>query len=437
MRILYLAHRVPFPPNKGDKIRSYHHVRHLARSHELHVLAFVDEPAEAYAGWELLQGECASFQIIPLAKKAALARGVWSWARGRSLSEGYYGAPAMHRAVARLTAMHRFDVAWAFSSPMAQYLPAGVPCRIADFADVDSDKWRQFSRDARGPLRFAYAHEAARLRAFEARAGAMVDRVLFVSAGEADLFRSFALPGTQIHVVPMGVDVTYFDGTAAPEATAHTPTLLFTGSLDYRPNVDAVRLCADAILPLVRAQVPDARFIAVGHRPAARARAAAKGSGGTVEVIGSVPDIRPYFRRADVYVAPLRLGRGVQNKILEAMAMRVPVVASPLAVAGLDLDIGHDVLVGETVEEIAAAVVELLRDPARRQDISNRALRAIRDRYLWDATLRLVDACLPNAHQLSAMTPAPGSPTVEYAGPSDHVSAGLAPITPSATERPA
>jgi hypothetical protein len=115
MRILYLAHRMPYPPNKGEKIRSYHHLRHLARSHEVHLLTFSDEPPATYAGWENLARECASAAVIPLAKQHALARGVWSWARRRSLSEGYYRAGAMHRAVARHTTRHRFDVAWAFS----------------------------------------------------------------------------------------------------------------------------------------------------------------------------------------------------------------------------------------------------------------------------------------------------------------------------------
>jgi sugar transferase (PEP-CTERM/EpsH1 system associated) len=305
---------------------------------------------------------------------------------------------------------------------MAQYLPADVPCRIADFVDVDSAKWRQFAEDSRGFLRAAYAHEAARLRAFEARAGTLADRVLFVSNSEADLFRSFAAPGPEISVVPMGVDTSYF--AAAPHlGGADAATLLFTGSLDYRPNVDAVRLCAEAILPRVRREVASARLLAVGHRPAAAARAAARRSDGALEVIGSVPDMRPYFRSADVYLAPLRLGRGVQNKILEAMAMCVPVVASPLAVAGIEVEHARDVLIGETPEELAAHVVALLRDPVRRFDLSTRARARIRARYEWDDNLRLVDGCLQRGAAPAGA--ARRAPVTGY------------PASPPASERPA
>jgi len=393
MRILYLAHRVPYPPNKGDKIRSYHHVRHLARCHEVHLLSFVDEPGDD-AGAQALRECCATVGLVRLDKKQALVRGAWALARGRSLSEGYFGCGAMRHAVARAAAERRFDLAWAFSSVMASYLTnVNVPRRVVDIVDVDSEKWRQFADRSRGPLRWAYRLEARRLRAFEASLGAWTDRVLFVSPGEVALFRSFCPQAADVRVIANGVDTEYFRATSG-EIGPRQPQLLFTGALDYRPNVEAVLSFARDILPLIRRDIPEARFVAVGHRPAARLLQEVSAHGGALQIAGSVPDVRPYFRAARVYVAPLQLGRGVQNKILEAMAMRVPVVASPLAVAGLEVDAGRHALVCTRPEEFAAAVVSLLRDERRCRELTDAASHLIAERYSWEENLKLVDACL-------------------------------------------
>lgn len=394
MRILYLAHRIPYPPNKGDKIRSYHHVRYLAVRHDVHLVAFVDAP-EDERGAEALRSYCRDVVLVPLDKRVALCRGLGALARGRSLSEGYFASARMRQAVERATSAVRFDVVWAFSSPMMQYVSAvDAAWKVADFVDVDSEKWRQFAAHERGPLRWAYQIEATRLRAFERHSGGRADCVLFVSEAEAALYRTFCAEHTDVRVIPNGVDTAYFtafDGGHS-DPTGH---LLFTGAMDYRPNIEAVIDCARKILPLVRRDVPDVRLVAVGHRPAQRLLREVARHDGALQIAGSVPDIRPYFRDARVYVAPLRLGRGVQNKILEAMAMGVPVVASPLAVEGLDVEAGRHVLVAETPEQFAAAVVSLWRDPARCRSMAEAALRLVETRYSWVANLELVDACLP------------------------------------------
>lgn len=393
MRILYLAHRVPYPPNKGDKIRSYHHVRHLAERHDVHLLAFFDDPEDArWAG--PLREYCREVVLVPLSKAHALTRGVSALARGKSLSEGYFRSRAMRRAIVGALAAGAFDVAWAFSSVMAQYLAAvNAPRTVADFVDVDCEKWRQFGHDSWGLLRQAYFLEASRLRAFEARIGRTVDQVLFVSDAEADLFHSFCPEARNVQVIPNGVDTEYFKPSATPSA-ARQPAVLFTGALDYRPNIDAVLFFAREVLPLVRREIPEARFVAVGHRPAQHLLREVDKHGGALQIAGSVPDIRPYFAEASVYVAPLRLGRGVQNKVLEAMAMRLPVVASRIAVAGLAAGDGAHVLVADTAERFAAAVVALLRDPQRAAVLCAAASRLIAERYTWSANLRRLGECL-------------------------------------------
>ena len=396
MRILYLAHRIPYPPNKGDKIRSYHHVRYLAGRHDVHLVAFVDAP-EDERGADALRSYCRDVTLVPLEKRAALRRGLRALMRGRALSEGYFTSPAMQHAIACAAATGRFDVVWAFSSPMMQYAAAvGAAWTVADFVDVDSEKWRQFGAHARGPVRWAYQLEATRLRAFERQSGAQADCVLFVSDAEATLYRTFCLDQTDVRVIPNGVDLTYFaagDG-AGPQAGGH---LLFTGAMDYRPNIEAVVACARKIVPLIRKQIPTVQLVAVGHRPAPRLLREAARHDGALRIAGSVPDIRPYFRDARVYVAPLRLGRGVQNKILEAMAMCVPVVASTLALQGLDVEPERHVLVADGDEQFAAAVVKLWRDPARARSLADTARRLVETRYGWAGNLERLDACLPVA----------------------------------------
>jgi len=403
MRIAYVAHRIPYPPNKGDKIRSYHHVRHLAARHEVSLFTFVDDVADQ-DGAARLREYCREVVTVRLRKPVALARGALWLAGGRSLSEGFYHRRGMRHAIASAAAREPFNVAWAFSSVMAQYVDAAKAQRhVVDCVDVDSEKWRQFSRDSRGLLRAAYSLEATRLRRCEARIGRSVDQVLFVSCAEANLFQSFCPEARSVRVIPMGVDTAYFKPAPVPAVTKQ-PTVLFTGALDYRPNIDAVLFFVREVLPLVRREIPAARFLAVGHRPAPGLLREVDKHGGALRIAGSVPDIRPYFADAGVYVAPLRLGRGVQNKVLEAMAMRVPVVASPLAVAGLAAEDGTHALVAKTAEQFAAVVVSLLHDPSRAARLCAAAARLINERYTWQGNLQLLD---------EALTPRPPLPERE------------------------
>ena len=402
MRLLYLAHRVPYPPNKGDKIRSYHHVRHLAAHHEVALASFVDQE-EDWAAAAPLRACCAAVELVPLARMPAMLRGAWTLTRGRSLSEGFYSAAAMREAITRLTAGRAFDVAWAFSSTMAQYLDAvAARWRVADFVDVDSEKWRQFGDAAHPPLAQAYRIEATRLRAVERHVALHVDRTLLISEAEAALVHAICPDATGVRVVPNGVDTTYFHDTGRRAAD---PVLLFTGALDYHPNIDATLFFAHEVLPRIAARVPGVRLIVVGHRPVRRLRDLATRSGGRIVVAGSVPDIRPYFADAQVYVAPLRLGRGVQNKVLEAMAMGLPVVASTLAVAGLTVEPGREALVTDAPPAMADAVVALLDDDRRRTTLATAAARLIERRYTWPVNLALVDDCLqpdkPNGQRAS------------------------------------
>ena len=394
MRIAYVAHRIPYPPNKGDKIRSHHHVRHLAARHDVHLFTFVDDAADQGGAAELRRF-CREVHVVPLRRAAALARGALSLAVGLSLSEGFYASRTMTDLVRRAAERHVFDVAWAYSSAMGQYLGAsGAPWRVLDFVDMDSEKWRQFAGVSRGPLRLAYAIEAARLRRLEVDSARRVDRALFVSETEAKCFRAIAPDLAPIvDVVPNGVDLAYFRGCGSGDE----PTLLFTGALDYRPNIDAVLWFTREVLPRVCHGAPGTRLLAVGHRPAGSLRQAADRSEGRLEIAGSVADVRPYFCRAQVFVAPMRLGRGVQNKVLEAMAMGLPVVATPVALDGLEVAEGVHARCASSPDEFAAATIALLLDPGARRSLADAAEHHVRSTYSWERQLLGVDAALPQA----------------------------------------
>lgn len=392
LRILYLAHRVPYPPNKGDKIRSYHHLRHLAAAHEVSLLTFAENGEDERAA-AALRRFCRSVDVVYLDRPRAWARAGLAAIRGRPLVSGYLGVAEMWRRVRRLAAERQFDVAWSFSSAMAQYLAASAASRrVADFIDANGEKWREYAARHPPPLAWIHAAEGGLQRRFERRASRTADRILFVSEEEAAAFRRYVPRAARVSVIPNGVDTEFFR-SAPGGAEAAGASVLFTGALDYAPNVDAVLFLLRAVMPLVRARMPGARLTAVGHNPSRKLIRASRCVPG-FDVAGSVPDVRPFFSAARAYAAPLRFGRGVKNKILEAMAMGVPVVGSRVAVMGLTVRDGVHVRLAESPSEFAAALVDLLRDGTERQTLAANALDLVRRDYRWEATWPLLDACL-------------------------------------------
>ncbi len=394
--LLFLAHRIPYPPNKGDKLRSHHLLRALAGRYRVHVGTFADDPADlahAEALAELAGGETL---VLPLDRRRAQARALAALPSGLPLGVAWYRDRRLQRWVEGLAARRRLGAAVAFSGVMAQYLlrgPARALRRVVDFVDVDSEKWRQYARAQLPPMSWVYALEARRLRAFEAAAARQVEASVLVSEPEAALFRRRAPGARQVAVVPNGVDAAYFD--PAPERPNPYPLgvlpVVFTGAMDYWANADAVEWFARKVWPLVRERRPEARFFIVGARPAPEVQELARVPG--VFVVGAVPDVRPYLAHAEVAVAPLRIARGIQNKVLEAMAMGLPTVATPQAAKGLSALPGEELVVARGAEAFAAAVAGLLGQPneALRQAARRRVLRD----YRWDRNLegflRLLD----------------------------------------------
>ncbi len=404
--VLLLVHRIPFPPNKGDKIRSYHLLRFLAQRHRVFLGTFVDDPHDAQYV-DKVAAMCAGSVVLPMntrLRKLASATGLLT---GDALSLPYYRDARLQRWVDETIARERIDAVVVFCSTMAQYVEGAKYShltRIADFVDVDSDKWGQYASRAKGPAAWVYAREARRLLAYERRIAAEFDATLLVTDSEAALLRKLAPEAAaKISHYENGVDTGYFDPSLPFENPYPPggPVLVFTGAMDYWPNAEAVTWFADEVLPLLRRERPDLRFAIVGSNPGEAVRALGARDG--VVVTGRVRDVRPYLRHAAVAVAPLRIARGIQNKVLEALAMARPVVCTPAAAEGL-----------RPSPLIAAATAEAPAELASRvlASLECGVVRAHRDyvvaHYGWDVNLSVVERLLVQTVEPCALPePAP------------------------------
>lgn len=402
-KLLLLVHRIPYPPDKGDKIRSYHLLRHLSTRYEVYLGTFVDDEAD----WEhltLLRGLCAGIEAVRLSPLLARARSLRGLAAGRALSLDYYHDQQLQHWVDRTVREQDIGLMVCYSSPMAQYIERYTQARrIMDFVDVDSDKWRQYAAGRRGAARWLYAREARQLLAYERSVASQFDASLLVSAPEAQLLRDLAPDSAaRIGHYNNGVDTAKF----SPERSYPSPfqpnerALVFTGAMDYWPNVDAVTWFAQEVLPAVRQAAGDVVFWIVGARPSPAVQRLAQLPG--VRVTGTVPDVRPYLAHAALCVAPMRIARGIQNKVLEAMAMARTVLVSPQALEGIEAHPGRELLLAGDATTTFAAVVEALRLPDPAIGIAARQL--VLRRYGWDQHLSTVSALLeqPGAMARSA-----------------------------------
>lgn len=386
--LLFLAHRIPYPPDKGDKIRSFHLLRHLARRYRVHLGAFIDDP-EDWRHADALHSMCASVHLVglrPALAKLGALRGLIS---GEPLTLAFYRHPAMRDWVRQRLATGVRRVV-CYSSAVAQFvIDERTARRVMDFVDMDSDKWRQYARTRPWPFAWIYRREADKLLAWERRVAAEFDVSLFVSAQEAADFRRAAPEcAHRVGWYGNGVDADYFSPQrpyANPYPTG-TEALVFTGAMDYWPNVDAVTWFAREVFPALRAQRSSLAFYVVGSRPCAEVRALAREGG--IVVTGRVADVRPYLAHAAAVVAPLRIARGVQNKVLEAMAMARTVVVSPQALEGIDARAGEEVLLADGAEPFRLAVLQALQGP----DLGTAARRRVLQDYVWEACLARVVA---------------------------------------------
>jgi sugar transferase (PEP-CTERM/EpsH1 system associated) len=403
--ILYLTHRIPYPPDKGDKVRSYHLLRHLAARYRVHLGTFVDDDAD-WRHLDAVRALCDDTYFGRIHPRLARVRSLGGLLTGDPLTLRYFRDAQFQAWVDRAVAARGIAKAVVFSSAMAQYvLKHRALRRIVDFVDVDSDKWRLYAGSRRSAAAWLYRREARALLEFERRTARECDAGFFVTPQETALFRKLAPEcANRVETCANGVDGDWFApsaGLASPYPAGERP-IVFTGAMDYWPNIDAVSWFAREALPRIRGREPAARFYVVGMNPAPAVGALAKDA--AVRVTDRVPDVRPYLQHAAVAVAPLRIARGIQNKVLEAMAMAKPVVVSAPAAAALSARPGSEIEVAADATEFAAKTLDLLAT-ARGVEMGRAARRRVLADYDWDKNLRCFD---------DALSPSP--PTGERAG---------------------
>lgn len=395
--LLFLAHRIPYPPNKGDKIRSFHLLRHLAQTHKVHVGAFVDDASDWQYADALAQLAGGEVKLLPLNPRFATLKSALGLFTGEPLTLPYYRDRAMQAWVNRMLAQRPIHQAVVYSSSMAQYIMQRPKLRrIIDFVDIDSDKWRQYADQKGWPLCMIYRRESHQLFDYEQAVAQAFDAACFVSDAEAALFKQLAPEcASKVFAYSNGVDTGYF----APEHAGPSPypvgarAIVFTGAMDYWANVDAVTWFAQAIFPAIREQHRDVRFYIVGARPSAAVQALAQQPG--IVVTGAVSDTRPYLAHAALVVAPLRIARGIQNKVLEAMAMAKTTIVSPEALEGIAARPGSELLLAADAAAFAAQCRQCLAHPAPEIGVAARA-RVVAD-YAWAAHLAAFDLRMQGA----------------------------------------
>ncbi|WP_260923641.1 TIGR03087 family PEP-CTERM/XrtA system glycosyltransferase [Novosphingobium sp. 9] len=396
--ILFLSHRIPFPPDRGDKIRSHHVLHALAALAPVHVGTFADDPedrASEQALGLLAQSYCLVPRVLPLP-----VAGVTALASGRPVSLTAFDHARLRTYIRQVLDTRPIAAIYVFSSQMGQYVPDDFSGRVVmDFVDVDSAKFDAYGENRRSLRAWIDRREGRLLRAEEARLASRADVSLLISDAEAALFRS-RLPGGSLHsrVLTMGngIDNLLFSPDAcAPEVqmrSAGGPRIIFTGQMDYAPNIAAAMRAAGRVLPLVRRKLPDATLHIVGREPPAALRALHGHEG--VHVWGRVPDMRPWLRGADLALVPLEIARGVQNKVLEAMAMGLPVVLTSGAATGIDAPDDHAFCIRDSDQAMADAVVSLWENSASRTEMALAARRWIATHAGWEAALAILPACL-------------------------------------------
>jgi sugar transferase (PEP-CTERM/EpsH1 system associated) len=366
MRILFLAHRLPYPPTKGDKIRSFWELRHLAAHHEVDLFCFYDDAADE----EFLQPArkfCSNLYAEKLSWIRSRFQALMALLHGRAFTPAYFYSRAMSDRVKDALRSRNYDLVFVFSSSMVQYVPSGIKIpRILDMVDVDSDKWAQYEQEGRSAVPWVWKMEARRLAEVEWRAIDDFSATLVCTDAEAAVLQRDR-SSSKVLVLENELNTDYFDPekVEVPQDIADwQPYIIFTGTMDYLPNVDAATFFCSEVFPRLKKSVPNLNFVIAGRNPVRSIRRLSQDS--SIHVTGTTADIRPYLKGALAAVAPLRIARGVQNKILEALAMGLPVATSRKAASALPSLLTAHLVVEDDPERLATALAQLCVPPVKR-----------------------------------------------------------------------
>jgi sugar transferase (PEP-CTERM/EpsH1 system associated) len=386
-KILFLAHRFPFPPDKGDKIRAFHMLRQLAARHEVWLGAPIDDAADLS---RLDPAALVCVDVLcpwlgPGRRALNMARALFT---GDPLSVARFRHPELDRWIDRVLQEVRPDLVVLYSSALGERLlgrpPDGLPL-LVDFVDADAAKWAAYAAAAPWPLSWLFRRETRKLIAFESALLARADSALLVSDAERQVMARLQPQwAAKLGVMSNGVDLEAFP----PAPPASGSLIVMCGRMDYRANVEGARWFAHEVFPLIRRRAPEAIFRIVGAAPTPAVRALARQPG--IEVTGAVPKVWPHLAEARVVVAPLRFARGIQNKVLEGLATARPVAATTAALEGLEVVPGREALAADEPATFAEAVLQVLEGNAP-SDLGSRGREFVEHRHQWDVQLRKLD----------------------------------------------
>jgi sugar transferase (PEP-CTERM/EpsH1 system associated) len=389
MNILYLCHRFPYPPKRGGKIRPFNMIRALGQQgHRVTVCSVARSPAEADEG-RGIAAHCAAFEMATVRADVQWARMLVRLPLATPSSMGYFYSADLAARVRRLLATQTWDLIFVHCSSVAQYVEhvRGIP-KLLDFGDMDSQKWLEYAHYQPFPLSLGYRYEGLKMLAAEKRLARRFDLCTATTRAEWETLESYGT-GAATDWFPNGVDADYF----SPGDVAHDPdTVSFIGRMDYYPNQECMTRFCKEVWPLLRARRPSMKLLIVGADPSPAMRALGDLPG--VNVTGSVPDVRPYIRGSAVNVAPLAIARGTQNKILEAMAMGVPVVTSPAAAGGVDAEAERHFLVAEGAQATADAVLRIVENPAARARLATAGRERMLTHHAWPRSMQRLAAII-------------------------------------------
>lgn len=387
MEILYVCHRYPYPPKRGGKIRPFNMIRHLSERHHVTVATLARSREEANAGTGL--EEYADTLVGHVSEPRQTLRMLARLPTAIPSSMGYFYSSELACKVRHACQEKRFDLIFVHCSSVAQYVSPikNVP-KVLDFGDMDSQKWLAYSKFRSWPLNLGYWLEGVKLERAERHLAKQFDMCTCTTRQELETLRSYDA-GTETDWFPNGVDASYFEPDSAP----YEPDLIsFIGRMDYYPNQRCMIDFCERVFPVVRQRRPGTKLLIVGANPSTRIRRLGEQTG--VTVTGSVPDVRPYVRKSTLMVAPLKIARGTQNKILEAMAMGVPTVTSEIAAGGVDAVPGDHLLTGSTTEDYVEAILRLLEHPEERRRLAVEGRHRMLSHHDWKASMARMDAII-------------------------------------------
>ncbi len=392
MKILIIAQRCPYPPNKGEKIRTFHQLKYFNECGHDVILAspYEDDSDQKYFD-ELKKHHCLNVVSTKLSTKPF--RLISGMLKNKALSISNFYSPNLQSEIDDILSSQEIDVIFCSASSVSEYIFRSktyprlkpLPKLIMDFMDVDSDKWAQYEKSHQWPLSAIYARESRLIAAAEANIVKTFEHCLLITQTEVDLFQTIHGNVKNLIAIENGLDTnTFYPPTNLRQTT--DPYFLFAGVMDYAPNIDAVMWFIDLVWPDVKKKWPNAKFCIAGMNPSEKIKKLRLKEG--IEVTGFVDDIKPFFDKTNIFIAPFRIARGVQNKVLQAFACGLPVIATSMGAEGIRYNADKDILLAGTPEQFINRIEQLISDKKFYDCISNNALKNIVNNYSWESILQ-------------------------------------------------